>query len=102
MNAQIQEGGFYYHFKHNPAQGIYNYAYYFLPFEAGYTEDAEIPMLAYMRIYKTPKIWVRPENMIFDDVSEKVENIMKQPTRFFKIEDPEIIGKLKEKFQEMY
>ena len=94
--------GFYYNFKHNPEQDIYNFAYYITGYEGGYTEDAEVPMVVYFRLYKTPKIWVRPAAMVFDDVSERVENIKKQPTRFFKVKDIETIQKLKEKFDEMY
>ena len=94
--------GFYYNFKHDPTKGEDNYIYYIAPYEGGYTEDAEVPMVPYFRMYKGPRIWVRPATMMFDDVSNKTANVTKQPTRFFKIEDADKIQKLKEKFNEMY
>lgn len=102
LNDKIMKKGFYYNFKHDPSIDVTNYAYLILSYPAGYSEDADIPMVSYLRLYKTPHIWQRPLEMVTDDVSARPDNPTGQKVRFEEITDPEILKVLIPKFKEMY
>ncbi len=110
------EKGFYYHYKHDPAKGIFDTAYEVIGnafnTEAGgnvHTDDPEVflgsevviyrPLFDDSLVYKANKrFWFRPVKMFFD----KIEKDGKTFPRFQKITDPEIISKLEKIRNSMY
>lgn len=110
------EKGFYYHYKHDPAKGIFDAAYELLG-SAFSTESAgnvhsdnpsdffadEVGV--YRPIFRDSLIeqagrdfWIRPVRMFF----ESVEQNGQQVPRFQKITDPAVIAELAKLRDEMY
>ncbi len=94
--------GFYYNFKHNPEKGIYDYAYFIMEVPSNDVDNIDVPKVTYFRLYSGPNNFSRSHSEFGEDVTDRKENVTKQPLRFMKIEDTETIQKLKEKFDEMY
>ncbi len=101
------EKGFYYHYKHDPAKGDFDYAYEVLNIghhtEIDESEDNTMivyrPLYDTAYVYKAGKHWdVRPMKMFLEDVTKEGKTF----PRFSKITDPELIEKLKTKVVEMY
>lgn len=99
------EKGFYYHYKHDPALSLNNYAYEVLGI-ASHTEIKDFEksfMVVYRplydsKVYREGKIWdVRPRDMFLENV-EKMGGI----PRFTKITDPKAIEELERIKLEMY
>lgn len=104
---EVPEPGFYYHYKHDPAKGINDYAYYV--YGVGHhTEDDCRPqdanMLVYRPIYKAfvyenGKLFdLRPLEMFY----QQQEWQGKMVPRFTKIEDPIVIVQLQAIKKQMY
>ena len=102
------ERGFYYHYKHDPAGPVNNYAYEFLAI-GHHTEDdcrPEDALLAnYRPLYETALVYQmgklndnRPLGMFMETVEVKGKMV----PRFTRITDPETIRQLKEIRNEMY
>ena len=100
------EKGFYYHYKHDPAGSINNYAYEVVNI-AHHTEiDGldESAMVVYAplyesSVYKAGKHWdVRPISMFMETVEKEGKTIQ----RFRKITDPQIISELEKIKKMMY
>lgn len=104
---QYQGPGFYYHYKHDEAKGVYDYAYEVINI-AHHTEIEhfdEARMIVYRPLYESAKVYgagkhfdVRPYDMFI----ENVEKDGKTFPRFTKITDPEVIKLLEAKRKEMY
>lgn len=102
------EPGFYYHYKHDPAGPIDNYAY--LVVGVGHhTEDDARPqdklMVVYRPLYKTALVYtmgrlfdIRPRDMFLEPVMK--DGIMMP--RFARITDPSVIAQLQKIQEEMY
>lgn len=99
------EKGFYYHYKHDPAGEVNNYAYEVMGV-GHHTEDDCREIDKYMVVYrpmyeafvyKNGKMFdVRPLSMFMEDVTKDGKTF----PRFQKITDPEVISKL-EKIRDM-
>jgi hypothetical protein len=97
--AQIPAKGFYYHYKHDPAGPVNNYAYEVMGV-GHHTEDDCRPEDAFMvvyrplyeaYVYKLGKMFdVRPLSMF----TEEVEKEGKRLPRFSRIEDPSVVSEL--------
>lgn len=109
LPGEPPEPGYYYHYKHDPAGPLNNYAYEVLGTGCATEEDWAKPE-AYMVIYRplyrespafeAGKLWfLRPLTMFTDDVTKP--DGMKVP-RFHKIVNPEIIAELDEHRRELY
>lgn len=95
----VPEKGFYYHYKHDPAGAVNNYAYEFMG--AGHhTEDDCRPIDTYMAVYRPLyEAFVYREGKMFDlrplqmwtETVEKDGNVV---PRFTKITDPKVIEEL--------
>lgn len=96
------EPGFYYHYKHDPAGAINNYAYYICGV-GHHTEDDCRPEDAFMQVYRPlydgayvymngGMFDLRPLHMFY----EPAELDGKKVQRFSRIEDPAVIARLKE------
>ena len=96
------EKGFYYNFKHDPGKGVTNFAYFILPYPAGDAENIQIPQGAYLRLYSSPHLWIRPIGMFFEDVSKRPDNPTGQKERFKKIVNEETIRILSGELKRMY
>jgi hypothetical protein len=105
----LPEPGFYYHYKHDPAGPLENYAYEVIGTGCGTEEDWSSPN-AYSVIYrplyesspayKAGWLWfLRPAVMFTEDVVKP--DGMKTP-RFHRIVNPEIISELDAKRKELY
>lgn len=104
---EVPEKGFYYHYKHDSAGPVENYAYEFMGV-GHHTEDdcrPEDALLAVYRplydafVYKNGRMYdVRPLAMFMESV-EKNGTTMK---RFTRITDPSVIAVLEAKRSEMY
>ncbi len=103
----VPEVGFYYHYKHDPAGLVNNYAYQV--FGVGcHTEDDCRPedanMVVYRplyesSVYKAGKLFdLRPLEMWMGDVSKDGKTM----PRFTKITDLEVISQLRQIQQQMY
>lgn len=105
--AKVPEKGFYYHYKHDDAGEINNYAYEVLGV-GHHTEDdcreVDINMVVYRplyesSVYKAGKFFdLRPLEMFMEEIVKDGKTI----PRFKKIEDQDIISKLKKIKHEMY
>ena len=105
--TNVPEKGFYYHYKHDPAGTVNNYAYEFMGV-GHHTEDdcrPEDALLGVYRplyeafVYKNGKMFdVRPLSMWIEDVTKDGKTF----PRFSPITDPAVIGELKEIRTEMY
>lgn len=105
--TDVPERGFYYHYKHDPAGEVNNYAYEFMGV-GHHTEDdcrPEDALLAVYRplydafVYKNGKMFnVRPLSMFTEDVTKDGKTF----PRFKKITDAATIATLEEKRREMY
>lgn len=104
---QTPEKGFYYHYKHDPAKGDFDYAYEVLNIGHhteidGLEESAMVvyrPLYESAGVYGIGKHWdVRPLGMFMEMVTKDGKTF----ERFQKITDPEIIKKLEQKRDEMY
>lgn len=100
------EPGFYYHYKHDPAGSINNYAYEVLNI-GHHTEIRgleESAMVVYRplyeaSVYKIGKHWdIRPLEMFMGHVAKEG----KEMPRFRKIIDPQVITELEKIKEEMY
>lgn len=104
---KVPENGFYYHYKHDPAKAFNDYAYEVVGVGV-HTEDDCRPedanMVVYRPLYeasvfKVGKLFdLRPLDMWMGDVTKDG----KTSARFSKINNPEIISKLKTLRAEMY
>jgi hypothetical protein len=106
MSPKEPQKGFYYHYKHNPEKGIFDYAYEVLNI-AHHTEIEgldESAMVVYRPIYEAPvykigKHWdTRPLTMFMEEVVKDGKTI----PRFLKIDEPDIIAKLEAQAKQMY
>lgn len=104
---QTPEPGFYYHYKHDPNGDVGNYAYEVLNIGhhteiEGLEESAMVvyrPLYESAGVYKIGKHWdVRPLGMFMESVVKDG----KEMQRFRKINDPEIISKLKKIREKIY
>lgn len=110
------EKGFYYHYKHDDAKGIRNFAYELLgtawSTESGgntHTDNPEDflkdeaaiyrPLYEESLVYKNGRcFWIRPLGMFMEEVTKDGKIF----PRFAKITDPEIIKELEKIRDEMY
>lgn len=101
------EPGFYYHYKHDPAGPINNYAYYI--YGVGHhTEDDCRDVDRYMQVYrplyeafvfKNGRMFdLRPLQMFYEPAEWKGQKV----TRFTKITDAAVIAQLREIKRAMY
>lgn len=98
---KMPEPGYYYHYKHDPAGPINNYAYYI--FGVGHhTEDDCRPEDAFMQVYRplyesayvyqSGKMFdLRPLHMFYELADFKGERVR----RFVQITDPKVIEQLR-------
>ncbi len=101
------KAGYYYHYKHDPAGAVNNYAYYICGV-GHHTEDNCRPEDRYMQVYKplydsfvykNGKLFdLRPLHMFYEPAEWKGKTV----PRFVKIEDPEVLKQLKAIRREMY
>jgi len=104
---RVPEKGFYYHYKHDPAGPVNNYAYQVLGV-GHHTEDDCRPedtnMVVYRplyesSVYKAGKLFdLRPLEMFLSDASKDGKTF----PRFQKITDEAVIAQLKSMLKEMY
>ncbi len=107
LPANVPEKGFYYHYKHDPAGPVNNYAYEFVNV-GHHTEDdcrPEDALLAVYRplydafVYKNGKMFdVRPLSMFMEDVTKEGKTF----PRFAKITDATVVRELEGIRREMY
>ncbi len=104
---RMPEKGFYYHYKHDPAGPVHQYAYEMIGvghFTEDYLKPEDENMVVYLPIYeatvyKNGKMFdLRPLEMWMGDI-EKDGKTMK---RFTKITDEAVIKQLKEIKKQMY
>ncbi len=105
--ARVPEKGFYYHYKHDPAKGVNDYAYEVIG--VGYhTEDdcrpEDVHLLVYRPLYESSvytagKFFdIRPLEMWMGDVTKDGRTF----PRFSKISDPKIVAELEVIKKKMY
>ena len=98
MTTQAPEAGFYYHYKHNPAGAVNNYAYEVMGIGHHTEIDGleESAMVMYRPLYEAPvyklgKHWhLRPLHMFMEDVMKDGNKVK----RFTRILDEKIIEEL--------
>jgi hypothetical protein len=106
--TQVPEPGFYYHYKHDPAGAINNYAYY-IDGVGHHTEDDCRPMDQHMMVYrplydsafvyKNGKMFdLRPLHMFYEPADWQGKSVQ----RFVKITNPAVIEELKKIKAQMY
>ena len=102
--------GFYYHYKHDPVGAFNNYAYFIVA--PGHHTEAEVspppPVInfqTYLPLYDSALVYrmgkfadVRPLEMAMENVEYKGATV----PRFKRIEDPDLIARLKTLRNEMY
>lgn len=104
---QMPEPGFYYHYKHDTAGAVNNYAYYI--YGVGHhTEDDCRPEDKFMQVYrplyeayvyKIGKLFdLRPLSMFYEPAVVNGKSV----PRFAKIEDPAVIAQLQAIKKQMY
>ncbi len=104
---KMPESGFYYHYKHDPAGEVNNYAYYI--YGVGlHTEDDCRPEDQFMQVYRPlyeayvyglGKLFdLRPLHMFYEPAVVDGRSVR----RFTKITDPAIIARLREIKAQMY
>ncbi len=107
MYNEPKVGGFYYHYKHDPAKGFNSHAYEIINFGhhtevEGLKESAMViyaPLYAEAGVYKEGKHFdVRPLSMFLESVTKDGKTF----SRFTLITDPELIQKLKDIKKELY
>lgn len=107
--GDLPEPGFYYHYKHDPAGPLNNYAYEVLGVGCDTEGDWETPE-AYMVIYRplyeespsyrAGRLWyLRPVGMFMDDVQK--DDAPPMP-RFHRVMNPEILAEFTKLRKEMY
>jgi hypothetical protein len=105
---KVPEKGFYYHYKHDPAGSVNNYAYEFVDVgihtEAA-EDEADATMAIYRPLYKEAFVYtygkffdLRPLAMWMEDVTKDGKTF----PRFSKITDPAVITELEAVKMEMY
>ena len=108
MPARVPEKGFYYHYKHDPAKGIRDYAYEMVGVgchtEAA-DDEADANMVVYRPLYESAFVYqagrlfdLRPLDMWMEDVTKDGRTF----PRFSKITDPAVIAELTKIKSEMY
>lgn len=108
LPTQRPEPGYYYHYKHDPAGPVTNYAYYICGV-GHHTEDDCRPEDAFMQVYlplyesayvyQNGKMFdLRPLHMFYEPATLNGEEVQ----RFTKIEDPAVIEQLKAERVRMY
>lgn len=101
--TNIPEKGFYYHYKHDDAGSINNYAYEVMGI-GSHTEEDETFFVVYRPLYESTvylagKFFdVRPVEMFMEEIIKDGKTL----PRFRKITDPEIILQLNKIKGEMY
>ena len=96
----LPEPGYYYHFKHDPAGSINNYAYYI--YGVGHHTEADCRAEdAFLQVYRPlyPEAYAYRNGGLFDlrplrMFYEPAERQGKKTPRFTKIVDPEVIARL--------
>ncbi len=107
MEKKYPELGFYYHYKHDPAGEVNNYAYE-VTGVGHHTERDCRPEDQYMVVYRPLyEAFVYKEGKLFDIrpltmFMEEVEKDGVRMPRFTKITNPAVIEKLEAKKREMY
>ncbi len=105
--SRVPEKGFYYHYKHDPAGSVNNYAYEVIGVGVHSEDDCrpeDANMVVYLPIYeasvfKAGKLFdLRPIDMWMGEVVKDGKNF----PRFKKITDENIISQLKDIKKEMY
>ena len=98
------EKGFYYHYKHDPAGSMNNYAYEFVTV-GWHTEDDAQFFAIYRPLYEEARTWkaggiadARPLAMFMENVTK----VGKTFPRFQKITDPTVIAQLTAIRDKMY
>lgn len=104
--AEWPKPGYYYHYKHDPAGTVNNYAYYIHGI-GHHTEECQ-PEDQYMQVYrplyeayvyKNGKMFdLRPLHMFFEPATWNGKAV----ERFVRITDPTVIAKLRQIKHEMY
>lgn len=106
--AEVPENGFYYHYKHDPAGPVDNYAYEVVGV-GHHTEDylplEDVLMVVYRPLYESAGVYkagklfdLRPLKMFLEYITKEGKTY----PRFKKIVDEEVIAKLKEIRAKMY
>jgi hypothetical protein len=107
LPANLPEKGFYYHYKHDPAGLVNNYAYEIIGI-GHHTEDDCRPEDQYLMVYRPLyEAFVYKAGKLFDvrPLSMWIENVTKDGKtfpRFSRIEDPLIITELEAIRAKMY
>ncbi len=105
--AKVPELGFYYHYKHNPENGIQDYAYEVMGVGIHTEDDCRLEdanMVVYRPLYETSFYTVgkffalRPLDMWMGEVTKNEKTFQ----RFQKITDPAIIAELEVIKKKMY
>jgi hypothetical protein len=93
MSYIPQKGDYNYHYKHDPAKGVLNYAYQI--FGLALHSETEEVMVAYRPLYSPNHVWdrqcdfnIRPLDMFCEEKFESKGQIINQ--RFRKIEGEEL------------
>ena len=94
------EKGFYYHYKHDPNGPFNNYSYEVLGVSR-HTENRSLSMV-YRPLYENTYLDVDYSNRPLDMALGTIEREGETIPRFRKIEDPEVIEKLRTIRDEMY
>src|SRR3989338_3141614 len=99
---KVPENGFYYHYKHDPAGPINNYAYEIVG--VGHHTEEEVNFVIYRPLYESTvylagKMFdVRPIDMFLEEVSKDGKTF----PRFKKITDENVISELRKIRDDMY
>lgn len=105
--AKVPEKGFYYHYKHNPASEVNNYAYEVVGVGVHTEEDCrpeDANMVVYRPLYeatvfKAGKLFdLRPLQMFMENVTKDGKTF----PRFTKITDAKVVAELETIKKEMY
>lgn len=110
---KVPEPGFYYHYKHNPANGVFDYAYEVIAV-GFHTEDnprdGEAQFCIYRPLYETAAVFqaaktlgiqcvdARPLGMWLETVQVNGQTV----PRFARITDPEVVAQLEQVRNHMY
>jgi len=101
--TEVPEKGFYYHYKHDPANGLNDYAYEILG--TGVDTEGEASLVVYRPLYKTSPVyqqgklfWLRPLKMFVENVTKDGKIF----SRFTKITDGKTIKELEAIKRKMY
>jgi len=100
-HVQLPDLGFYYHYKHDLAGEVNNYAYEVTGI-ARHTEDKTFLVL-YVPLYETE--WFKPADFQARPLTMFMESVTKDGVtrpRFTKIDDPAVLKQLKEIRDRMY